>query len=78
MTTPELLLTIALGLAVVAYLAAWGAALLQVARTPHLGRADRILWLVTLLGFPLLGTLAWYALGRPRARPRIRRSGLPR
>lgn len=39
-------------------------ALLQIARSSELSTPMKVLWVVIVFFFPLVGTLAWFALGR--------------
>jgi Phospholipase_D-nuclease N-terminal len=56
-----------LGIAVVvglALLALFVAALLSVLRSTRLTGTGRIVWIIAVLVFPLLGPLAWFLVGR--------------
>lgn len=39
-------------------------ALLQIARSSELSTPMKVLWVVIVFFFPLVGTLAWFVLGR--------------
>lgn len=52
--------------------AVWVYTLIEVASTPEgaMRNLPKIGWVVVVLLFPLLGSAAWFVLGRPESRPR--------
>jgi len=53
-----------LGVIVLALLALFIAALVSILRTPRLSGGGKLLWIVIVLVFPLLGSIVWFAFGR--------------
>lgn len=46
-----------------AYVAAIAYALVQIVRTGQLADIEKIVWIVVLLGAPLIGAVVWYFAG---------------
>lgn len=42
----------------------WVAAIVSVLRNDRLTGGGKLLWIVVILGFPLLGSLAWFIFGK--------------
>lgn len=52
--------------------AVWIFTLADIAQTParHVHHLPKIAWAVIVLLFPVLGSIAWFVLGRPEGKPR--------
>jgi hypothetical protein len=57
----------------VAAFAVWVYTLIDVAQTPEnaVRALNKIAWLLIVFFFSVLGTIAWYAFGRPESRRRV-------
>lgn len=55
---------ILLGIIVLALVALFIAALVSILRTSRLSGGGKLLWIVIVFVFPLLGSIAWFAFGR--------------
>lgn len=52
-------------IAVVAYLTLAILALTQIARTDFTDASTRVLWILVVLIAPFIGSIVWFAVGRP-------------
>lgn len=55
---------ILVGVIVLALVALFIAALVSILRTSRLSGGGKLLWIVIVFVFPLLGSIAWFAFGR--------------
>lgn len=55
---------ILIGIIVLALVALFIAALVSILRTHRLSGGGKLLWVVIVFVFPLLGSIAWFAFGR--------------
>lgn len=53
-----------MGLAVIAWLALFIAALISIVMSPNLTLGGKFLWLIVVFVFPFLGSLVWFFWGR--------------
>ncbi|WP_443217727.1 PLDc N-terminal domain-containing protein [Saccharothrix sp. CCNWYY140] len=51
------------GLAVALFVL-WVAAVVSVLRHPRLTGGGKFLWILVIIGFPLLGSIGWFVVGR--------------
>jgi hypothetical protein len=47
-----------------ALLALWISAIVSIARNDRLTGGGKFLWIVVTIGFPLLGSIGWFAFGK--------------
>lgn len=62
LTAIAIVLGVVLTLTVIAFIVI---AVVQVIREPRLSLALRLFWVVVIIAFPIVGTLVWFAFGKP-------------
>lgn len=62
LTAIVIIIGAALTIAVLAFIVI---ALVQVGREPNLPLPLRLLWVVAIIAFPVVGSLVWFGLGKP-------------
>ncbi|MCQ9389475.1 PLD nuclease N-terminal domain-containing protein [Brevibacterium sp. 50QC2O2] len=58
------LVLVFMGLAVIAWLALFIAALISIVMSPNLTLGGKLLWVIAVFAFPFLGSLVWFIWGR--------------
>ncbi|WP_066043144.1 PLDc N-terminal domain-containing protein [Herbiconiux solani] len=53
-------------LLILASVVLWIAALVSIVRADRLTATERVIWILVVIIIPLIGSIGWFAFGRPR------------